>query len=120
MKNIYSVMITTFFFTILLQAAPAEDFINRYEAWKNGPPKSPDYFPIAVWLQNPSNAQKYKAIGINLYVGLWKGPTKEQLSVLKDAGMQVICHQNAFGLSQKDDPTIIGWMHDDEPDNAQT
>ncbi|MBN2325768.1 MAG: hypothetical protein JXR73_01350 [Candidatus Omnitrophica bacterium] len=119
MKNIYSVLITAFFITILFQSAQAENFVNRYEAWKNGPPQRPDYFPIAVWLQNPSNAKKYHAIGINLYVGLWKGPTKEQLSILKNSGMQVICHQNAFGLSQKDDPAIVGWMHDDEPDNAQ-
>ncbi len=33
--------------------------------------------------------------------------------------MQVICDQNAVGLTHKDDPTIIGWMHGDEPDNAQ-
>jgi len=31
----------------------------------------------------------------------------------------VICGQNAVGLAHKDDPTIIGWMHGDEPDNAQ-
>ena len=33
--------------------------------------------------------------------------------------MQVICDQNAVGLAHKDDPTIVGWMHGDEPDNAQ-
>ena len=33
--------------------------------------------------------------------------------------MRVICHQNKLGLAHKDDPTIIGWMHGDEPDNAQ-
>jgi hypothetical protein len=34
--------------------------------------------------------------------------------------MRVICHQNAVALAQRDNPTIIGWMHDDEPDNAQS
>src|ERR1044071_3172543 len=34
-----------------------------------------DRFPIAVWLQSPSNAARYQAAGVNLYVGLWKGPT---------------------------------------------
>jgi hypothetical protein len=34
--------------------------------------------------------------------------------------MQVICDQNEVGLKHKDDPTIVGWMHGDEPDNAQT
>jgi hypothetical protein len=39
---------------------------------------------------------------------------------LKNAGMTVICHQNEVGLKHIDDPTIIGWMHGDEPDNAQS
>jgi len=91
-----------------------------YGAWKHGPPASPDYFPIAVWLQDPKMAPKYKAAGINLYVGLWKGPTEEQLAALKAAGMPVICEQNEVGLNHKDDPTIVGWMHGDEPDNAQS
>lgn len=76
-------------------------------------------FPIAVWLQNPSNASRYWQAGINLYVGLWKGPTDEQLSELKAAGMPVVCEQTAKGLAHKGDPIIVGWMHGDEPDNAQ-
>jgi hypothetical protein len=35
----------------------------------------PNFFPLAVWLQSPNNAAKYKAAGINTYVGLWRGPT---------------------------------------------
>jgi hypothetical protein len=93
---------------------------NPYAQWQNGPPHSADFFPIAVWLQNPRNAEKYKQAGINTYVGLWRGPTDEQLAQLKDAGMKVICHQNRAALKYVDDPTIIGWMHGDEPDNAQS
>jgi hypothetical protein len=77
-------------------------------------------FPIAVWLQSPTRAPQYKAIGINLYVGLWRGPTAEQLAELKKHGMRVICSQNAAGLKHIDDPTIVAWMHGDEPDNAQS
>ena len=84
-----------------------------------GPLGDPNFFPLAVWLQNPSNAAKYKSAGINTYVGLWRGPTEEQLAKLKEQGMFVICRQNANALAQKDDSTIIGWMHNDEPDNAQ-
>ncbi len=73
----------------------------------------------AVWLQDTKNAQKYKDAGINLYVALWKGPTDEQLEALREAGMAVICDQGRAGLAHKDDPTIVGWMHGDEPDNAQ-
>ena len=76
-------------------------------------------FPIGVWLQSPANAAKYQAAGINLYVGLWQGPTEEQLAALKAANMKVICRQNAVGLAHRADPTIAGWMHEDEPDNAQ-
>ncbi|MGD0999795.1 MAG: hypothetical protein ABSA67_03765 [Candidatus Brocadiia bacterium] len=99
------------------EAKPAAS--NPYAQWKNGPPKDAGYFPIAVWLQAPANAARYKNAGINVYVGLWQGPTTAQLAELKKNGMQVICDQNAVGLAHKDDPTIIGWMHGDEPDNAQ-
>lgn len=90
-----------------------------YAQWKNVP-YSTDFFPIAVWLQSPSKAKKYKTAGFNTYVGLWKGPTEKQLAELKKAEMKVICHQNEVGLKHIDDPTIIGWMHGDEPDNAQS
>ena len=92
---------------------------NPYLKWINGPSRDAGFFPIAVWLQNPTRAGKYKDAGFNTYVGLWKGPTEKQLSALKKAGMKVICHQNEVGLKHVDDPAIIGWMHGDEPDNAQ-
>lgn len=88
-------------------------------AWRNGPSTQPDFFPLAVWLQDPKNAAKFKALGINTYVGLWQGPTEEQLAELRKQGMKLICSQNQVGLKHLDDPTIIGWMHGDEPDNAQ-
>ncbi|MDP2982559.1 MAG: hypothetical protein Q8O92_04425 [Candidatus Latescibacter sp.] len=91
-----------------------------YSAWERGLPPDPGFFPLAVWLQDPSNAEKYKAAGINLYVGLWQGPTEEQLAALRKAGMRVICSQNTTGMKYKDDPVIAGWMHGDEPDNAQS
>jgi hypothetical protein len=76
-------------------------------------------FPIAVWLQSTSNAERYKIAGFNLYVGLWEGPQEEDLKALKSAGMPVICDQNAVGLAHRTDPTIVGWLQQDEPDNAQ-
>jgi hypothetical protein len=71
-------------------------------------------------VQNPRNAAKFQAAGINLYVGLWRGPTAEQLADLQKAGMHVICSQGRNGLENIANPTIIGWMHGDEPDNAQS
>jgi hypothetical protein len=88
--------------------------------WTNGLSTAEDYFPIAVWLQDPRHAARYRAAGINLYVGLWRGPTTNQLAELEKAGLGVICSQNRAGLENKANPTIVGWMHGDEPDNAQS
>lgn len=91
-----------------------------YAKWSHGPSADKGFFPIAVWLQDPAKAGRYHEAGFNIYVGLWRGPTEEQLKRLKEAGMSVICDQNKVALAQKDDPTIVGWMHGDEPDNAQS
>lgn len=93
---------------------------SGYAKWQNGPSQAADYFPIAVWLQDPRNAPKYQKLGINLYVGLWAGPTEQQIADLKKHGMPVICEQNAYALAHLDEKTIVGWMHGDEPDNAQS
>lgn len=90
------------------------------QKWGRGPPADPAFFPLAVWLQAPENAERFRKAGFNLYVGLWQGPTEAQLLALKRAGMKVICDQNAVGLAHVDDATIVGWMHGDEPDNAQS
>jgi hypothetical protein len=92
---------------------------SPYARWTRGPSTDPSFFPIGVWLQDPGNAARYQEAGINLYVGLWEGPTEEQLAGLREAGMQVICDQNEVGLKHLEDPTIVAWMHGDEPDNAQ-
>ena len=94
--------------------------LDPYAQWMNGPPKSESYFPIAVWLQDPSMAGRYKQAGINLYIGLWQGPTDAQLAQLAQYRMPVFCDQNNVGLAHKKDRTIVGWMiAPDEPDNAQ-
>ena len=91
-----------------------------YAKWTQRFPQDTAFFPIAVWLQSPSKAQPYRDAGINTYVGLWRGPTEAQLATLREVGMKLICHQNAVALKHQDNPTIIGWMHGDEPDNAQS
>ncbi|MBN1810162.1 MAG: hypothetical protein JW909_13940 [Planctomycetes bacterium] len=90
-----------------------------YAQWANGPSDSEDFFPIAVWLQSPYNAAGYEAAGINVFVGLWEGPTEAQLSDLTAAGMDVYCHQNGVGLTSTNNAIIRAWTQDDEPDNAQ-
>ncbi len=87
-----------------------------YKRWKNGPPADDSYFPVAVWLQSPRNVEAYKAIGINLYVGLWRGPTEEQLKALEAAGMPVLA---GFKEEMRGAAGLRGWTLMDEPDNAQ-
>lgn len=103
---------------ILLACFPSQAFAQSpYAPWKNGPPADPAFFPIAVWLQAPRNAPRYKELGINTYVGLWNGPTQAQIDELEKHGINVICSQDPQFKNRK---SIIAWMHDDEPDNAQS
>jgi hypothetical protein len=104
---------------VLLPAGPPAAGAEEPPAWKRGVWADENFFPIGVWLQSPANAARYKAAGINVYVGLWKGPTTAQLAELEKAGMPVICEQNPVALERPGDPRILGWMHGDEPDNAQ-
>jgi hypothetical protein len=90
-----------------------------YAKWSNGLPSDPNFFPIAVWLQSPPNATRYKDIGINLFVGLWDGPTSDQLSQLTTAGVPTVCDQSGVWHDHLSDPTLWGWLQPDEPDNAQ-
>jgi len=91
-----------------------------YAKWSHGPSSDAAFFPLAVWLQDPVNAERYRQAGINTYVALWRGPTEAQLAALKKAGMRLVCAQNQTALRHLDDPAIIAWMHGDEPDNAQS
>ena len=70
----------------------------------------PSYFPIGVWMQNPTNAARYQAVGVNHYVGLWQGPTEEQLIAMVAAGMPVVCEQAGVWQAHLDDATIQGWL----------
>jgi hypothetical protein len=103
------------------EAKPRSSYAGpSHASWENGLDQGDAYFPIAVWLQDPKNAAKYRALGINVYVALWKGPTAEQIAELKRQRMSLICEQNAYALEHLDEKTIVGWMHGDEPDNAQS
>ncbi len=102
----------------LAWSSPSVAEVARFS--RAGVLSDPKAFPIGVWLQDPANATRYREAGFNLYVGLWKGPTEQQLQGLEQAGMSVICHQNSVGLTHREGSTIVGWMHQDEPDNAQS
>jgi hypothetical protein len=92
---------------------------DYYRKWVHGPSPDPATFPISVWLQNPDNAARYGAVGIDSFTGLWMGPTDDQLSKLRTASASTFCDQNSVGVAHLDDPAIAGWMQPDGPDNAQ-
>jgi hypothetical protein len=98
---------------------PWEGGPAAYRRWQNGPSASPDVFPIAVWLQDPRHAAEYRSMGVNLFVGLWKGPTRDQLDLLKSAGMPVLAAHTANATALPDLSGVRGWTLMDEPDNAQ-
>jgi hypothetical protein len=108
-------------------AAAAITFSNQTAAeeqrpgrvYENGFPADPAYFPIGVWVQSPRLAPEYQAIGVNFFVGLYQGPTEEQLAELAKYDMPVIAFQNDVGLNSPNARMIRGWMQIDEPDNAQ-
>jgi hypothetical protein len=106
MKKIYSLFIFIFSGNLIF-------------AQQQSPSSNSNFFPIGVWLQQPSHAKAYKNAGVNLYVGLWDGLDQPQLTDLKNAGMKVLCDQNAFALGILSDTAIYGWTQSDEPDNAQ-
>lgn len=77
-------------------------------------------FPVGVWLQPPELAATYKAIGINFYMGLWQGPTPEQVARLEAAKMPFLAPLNDYARrSLSKHPLVLGWLLPDEPDNAQ-
>ena len=93
--------------------------VVTFSQGQGGENNDPDFFPIAVWAQNPVNASAYKEHGINMFISIHGGLDQQKLDHLRKAGMKVIAHQNSFGLTRLDEPLIYAWMHGDEPDNAQ-
>ena len=65
------------------------------------------------------HAANYKAIGINTFVGLYEGPTEEQLAALAEQHMFAVAAQNEVGLKSINRTRHQGMDADDEPDNAQ-
>jgi hypothetical protein len=76
----------------------------------NGFPNDPSFFPIGVWLRSPERAPAYKAIGINTFIGLWEGPTEDQLAALTKFDMFVVASQNEVGLHSTNRGIIKGWL----------
>jgi len=88
--------------------------------WPNGLSASASFIPIGVWMQQPANAERYREVGVNLFLGLWEGPTDEQLDFLDAAPeLTAFCDQAGVWQSRLDDRAMSGWLIDWSPDNAQ-
>jgi hypothetical protein len=97
----------------------AEQLPPKPRQFANGFPTDPQFFPIGVWLQNPRNADLYKIIGINTFIGIWGTPTAEQLAQLDQHGLFLIVQPTPAALALPNAKVIRAWMQMDEPDNAQ-
>ena len=98
---------------------PWEGGAAYYKKWANGPSSDPSFFPISVWFQDPGNAARYAAIGVNQYIALPKTLTDESLAALGHAGISAIVSQSKEALASPKNSAIRGWFLFDEPDNAQ-
>lgn len=109
MKN--AILTVAIFTVLLLQSVVSSAQHDAY---------SPNFFPIAVFLQAPYNIPAYKHAGVNIYYDLSWGPLDTyHLNALHDAKMYVICAPDSFALTVLSDTLIYGWSMIDEPDNAQ-
>src|SRR5260221_3949590 len=92
---------------------------SYYTRWAHGPPADASFFPILVWMQSPPNAARFRDVGVNFFTGLWQGPTEDQLTGLRSADMPAACEQSGVWEAHLGDPTIRGWLQQDQPDDAQ-
>ncbi len=106
---------------------PWADGSAYYKRWANGPAPNgdPNYFPIGVWYQEPSTAEAYKALGVNLFVALPRGAQPGPLAAAGmgvfylDAYKQVANPVERKSLLAKWGNLTRAWGQIDEPDNAQ-
>ena len=84
----------------------------------NGKP----FFPLMVWLQDAKNFPAVRACGMNTIAGYWpkSSGTKdvaEYLALVEKAGFYGVM---PFDPRLKGQPSLLGYIHDDEPDLPRT
>ncbi len=80
----------------------------------NGEP----FFPIMIWLQDPSNFDRAREAGINTIAGYWPGSgdtedVAEYIETVQDAGFLGVMPWDERLIGH---PALLGFIHDDEPD----
>ncbi|MEX0885028.1 MAG: PEP-CTERM sorting domain-containing protein [Phycisphaeraceae bacterium] len=97
-----------------------------FTEWENGLPNDPDFFPLGVWAQVHSQAGFHAQMGMNMYWSLGGfGSVEQQLTAIRNAGLYAVAHQtsemrNLLNQNHHLLGTVVGWMQQDEPDNAKS
>ena len=106
------------------EKSPDKSVATPYAGFNRAPWNDPNYFPIAVWCQNPDRFADYKAAGINLNVGIHDGPKLvRDLEPYEKAGLPILAEQTDAALQyvkEKPNGIIVGWMQYNEMDGVQS
>ena len=119
--------------TPVAAAGAAGEFVpGYYGKWPNSLPSTTDFFPIAVWLQDPNrqrdgrpNAVNFQNAGINTFIGQWEFPTRadsaSRLETLRKHGLYVLAGEDAAASAVKSRTLagadgLTGYLLGDEQD----
>ena len=77
------------------------------------------FFPIMMWKQRASNMEYQKSLGINVFVGQGDGSEAGDFcDQARERGVYAIPEwDSAQAPMVKNNPALLGWIFDDEPDN---
>ena len=96
---------------------PVDGGPSYFARWSNSLPTDPGFFPISVWaetLGTPSDAAKYAELGINGFVVVWNGYSREIVSALQANGQWAMTED--WSLSAGESSVQKGIMWFDEPE----
>ncbi|MCX6903270.1 MAG: hypothetical protein NTW03_07295, partial [Verrucomicrobia bacterium] len=119
LKVLLGVLATPFLISVSISqpAAPAPiakvDIRDR-AFYINGQP----FFPLMAWLQDARNLRQVKECGMNATAGYWGGAggaenVAEYMTVVAKTGLYGVM---PFHKALKGNPSVLGYIHDDEPD----
>lgn len=100
-----------------------------YTKWSTALPSDPNFFPIAVWDQDPTrsrngatNATNFRNVGVNTFAGLWDfpggGTSGAKLSAIKAAGMYALAGDSGISSAKamSGASALAGYQLGDEQD----
>ena len=96
-----------------LEAIKTVEVGSNREIRVNGRP----FFPLMSWLQDPNGYGKLRGLNFNTFCGNWKVPAHTILKEAKAAGGYGVY---SFDAAAKGHPSLLAWIHGDEPDLPRT